>query len=285
MLLGSTRSPLVLSSSCSFATDPKNQAEPGPSAQSCPKSLLRDLVLPAPSCTAQTHNHPLIVYSYYLTMGYLDRLSQLLLLVVREKLRGCGAIPGRVGDVPGAFGSPGKAPSSRGVCFLGCLEGSAQHTGPRPPCMPLGCDRHRTAPGAVPIISPPLRDPPIPNLIPFAALLSSARDKTRWSQTRRAESGDCAPRNLGTYGGVRTRMSKTGLFAGAGLMPGWEISLLRASSKPGRAGPRPLPSEREVSVPLRAGLAIPEKNRFSSFWFPPSKESAEVSDLSRRCVC
>jgi len=43
--------------------------------------------------------------------------------------------------------------------------------------MMLGCDRHRVAPGAtegaVPIISPLLCDPP-PNLVPFAALLSSS---------------------------------------------------------------------------------------------------------------
>lgn len=179
----------------------------------------------------------------------------------------------------GLSAPPVKLHRPRAFAFWGVWR--AQHSTPVP--------GHLACRGDVPIISPPLGDPasrisshsqrrsPPLEIKPAGAKPTVQRLVT----ARRVPTG----RNLGTDLGVRMGMSKTGLFAGAGLTLGWEISLLRASSKPRRAGPRPLATECEVSIPLRAGLAIQEKNRFSLFWFPPSKQSAEVRDLSRRCVC
>lgn len=62
-------------------------------------------------------------------------------------------------------------------------------------------------------------------------------------------------------------------------MPGQEVSLLCASSKPGRVRPQaashwPGRSGCKVSIPLRADFAILEKNCFSLVLVPTFKESA-----------
>lgn len=163
--------------------------------------------------------------------------------------------------------------------------------------MTLGCDRHCAAPGAMPVISPLLCNPP-PNLVPFAAPLSSSRDKTCWSQTCLATEWSLRAESLWggkwgqTWGEERGTVpaNKTRWFAGAGLMLGEELSLLRASSKPGRAGPRaasPWPGHGgcKVSIPLRTVFASLEKNCFSLVLVPTFKESAEVIYQGDACVC
>lgn len=164
--------------------------------------------------------------------------------------------------------------------------------------MTLGCDRHRAAPGAVPVISPLLCDPP-PNLVRFVAPLSSFRDKTCWSQTclaaewsLRAESlrGGKWGQTWGEEEGGWSLRTKPDWFARARLMLGEELSLLRASSKPGRAGPQavsPWPGHGgcKVSIPLRTVFASLEKNCFSLLLVPTFKESTEVIYQGNVCVC
>uniref|UniRef100_A0A8C3JZX4 Phosphofructokinase domain-containing protein n=1 Tax=Calidris pygmaea TaxID=425635 RepID=A0A8C3JZX4_9CHAR len=144
-----------------------------------------------------------------------------------QQVRGTG----QHGPLLSPRAGPGKAPSSRGVRPVGCLEGSAQSTGPgklplpRPLCMALGCDRHHAAPGAVPVISPLLCDPPLPpkNLAPFAAPLSSSRDKTRLEPNpprrrvviaRRAPAGRKGGQTLVGWDGGTSK--EAGWFPGAG---------------------------------------------------------------------
>ena len=85
-------------------------------------------------------------------------------------------------------------------------------------------------------------------------------------------------------------MCKVTRFAGAGLMPGQDVSLLWASSKPGRVGLRaasPWPGHGgcKVSILLRADFAIPEENCSSLVLVPTFKESAEVIYRGDVFVC
>lgn len=85
-------------------------------------------------------------------------------------------------------------------------------------------------------------------------------------------------------------MSKTRRFAGAGLMTVQDVSLLHASSNPGRAGLQAVSpwlgrGGCKVSIPLRADFAIPGKYRFSLVLVPTFKASAEAIYQGHVHVC
>lgn len=212
-------------------------------------------------------------------------------------------MPERAGDGPGGFLCPVKPPAPSPPSYFG-TEVSASPC-PQPPCMMLGCDHHhRVALGLFPIISPPLRDPAAPRAT--AASLAS-RDKTRWSQScldgvvtgRRVPPGrNGADRPHGVGIGIRGQShAKAGFWgagvrklscrrrARAGLMLGWEVSMVCASQT-GVLGEqdhgRPLPcagpsSGCKVNIPLRGDLATLEENHFPLGLAPTFERSSKLT--------